>query len=249
MKVISFANQKGGVAKTTTTYNVGIGLAKHGKKVLMIDLDPQANLTISVGIEPYDVEKSIANVFNKSASIEECIFGVNENLHIVASTIDLASEEMNLLSRTSRELVLSRAIEPLKAVYDYILIDSPPQLSLLTINALACSDGVIIPSATQYLAYRGIELLSNTINDIKELINPKLEIYGYIATMYKQTNKQKEILNTMQNKYNILGVCRLLDDTDKGIYDGIAVVEFNPKCPVAEEYMKVVDYIIKNHCD
>jgi len=247
MKVIAFSNQKGGVAKTTSTYNIGMALANIGKKVLMIDLDPQASLTIAVGIEPYDLEKSMANVVNRSASIADCVYEINSNLHIAVSTIDLATEELNLISRTSREYILKRAIEPLKSVYDYIMIDCPPNLGTLTVNALTCADGVIIPSETQYFSYRGIELLNNSIADIKELTNPDLEIYGYIATKYQRTNKQKEILEAMMKNYKVLGVCNLKNDTDKGVYDGVPVVEFNPNSDVAMEYVKIANFINENY--
>ena len=152
MKVIAIANQKGGVAKTTTTHNLGVALAAAGKKVLLIDLDSQASLTISVGLEPLEMQRTIVDVLKKDgAAISECIQRLRDNLHIVTSIIDLAPMEMEMLSRASREKILDRALKPVKDNYDFILIDCPPQLSILTINALSCADGVLIPVKTDYL--------------------------------------------------------------------------------------------------
>ena len=164
MKVIAIANQKGGVAKTTTTHNLGAALAAEGKNVLLIDLDSQASLTISVGMEPLEVPKTIVDVLKKDgAPIHECVQKINDRLHIVTSIIDLAPMEMEMLSRASREKILDRALKPIKDGYDYILIDCPPQLSILTINALSCADGVLIPVKTDYLAYRGLTQLQDSI--------------------------------------------------------------------------------------
>lgn len=141
MKVIAIVNQKGGVAKTTTTHNLGVAMAAKGKRVLLIDLDSQASLTISVGMEPLEVERTIVDVLKKDgASISECIEQISERLHIVTSIIDLAPMEMELLSRASREKILDRALKPVRGDYDFILMDCPPQLSILTINALSCAD-------------------------------------------------------------------------------------------------------------
>ena len=145
MKVIAIANQKGGVAKTTTTHNLGVALAAKGKRVLLIDLDSQASLTISVGLEPLEVQRTIVDVLKKDGvPVSECIERISERLHIVTSIIDLAPMEMELLSRASREKILDRALKPVRGEYDFILVDCPPQLSILTINALSCADGVII---------------------------------------------------------------------------------------------------------
>ena len=136
MKVIAIANQKGGVAKTTTTHNLGVALAAQGKRVLLIDLDSQASLTISVGLEPLEVEQTIVDVLRKDGlPLIECVQRLNDRLHIVTSIIDLAPMEMELLSRASREKILDRALRPVREQYDFILIDCPPQLSILTINA------------------------------------------------------------------------------------------------------------------
>lgn len=248
-EIIAFANQKGGVAKTTSTHNIGVALAQKGKRVLLLDLDSQASLTISVGIEPLDVEKNIINVLDKGkCDIKECIQQINDNLHIITSTIELASLEMEMLSRASREKILDRALEHIKDEYDFILVDCPPQLSILTINALSCADGVIIPTKTDYLSYRGIELLMDTISEVKELINPRLEVLGTIATLYNmRSNDDKDILNGLKSKYNVMGVVKMLVSAKKGIYDGLSVVEQEPNNDISIEYLKIADMLINEN--
>ncbi len=247
-KTIAIANQKGGVAKTTTTHNVGVALAKRGKKVLMADLDSQASLTISTGLEPLDIDNNIVSILTKNdKEVGECIQELQPNLHIITSIIDLAQLEMEMLSRASREKILDRALAPVKNDYDYILIDCPPQLSILTINALSCADGVIIPVKTDYLAYRGLSQLYNTIDEIKELINPKLEVLGVVATMYEtRVNDDTVILEQLQKNYNVIGIVKKQAATKKGLLEGLSVVEQSPLSEVAEEYISISDMIISN---
>ena len=246
MKVIAIANQKGGVAKTTTTHNLGVALAAKGKRVLLIDLDSQASLTISVGLEPLEVQRTIVDVLKKDGvPISECIERISERLHIVTSIIDLAPMEMELLSRASREKILDRALQPVRNEYDFILIDCPPQLSILTINALSCADGVIIPVKTDYLAYRGLTQLQDSIQEIQELINPKLKVLGVIAALYeKRVADDNAILAALKKEYNLLGVIKRLAVAKKGIYDGLAVVEQTPGSEISIEYNKIADMMI-----
>ena len=246
MKVIAIANQKGGVAKTTTTHNLGVALAAKGKRVLLIDLDSQASLTISVGLEPLEVKRTIVDVLRKDGvPIRECIERISDRLHIVTSIIDLAPMEMELLSRASREKILDRALRPIRGEYDFILVDCPPQLSILTINALSCADGVIIPVKTDYLAYRGLTQLQDSIQEIQELINPELKVLGVIATLYeKRVGDDNEILAALKKEYNLLGVIKRLAVAKKGIYDGLAVVEQTPSSEISIEYNKIADIII-----
>jgi len=248
MKVIAIANQKGGVAKTTTTHNLGAALAAAGKNVLLIDLDSQASLTISVGMEPLEVPKTIVDVLKKDgAPIRECVQKINDRLHIVTSIIDLAPMEMEMLSRASREKILDRA---LKDSYDYILIDCPPQLSILTINALSCADGVLIPVKTDYLAYRGLTQLQDSIREIQELINPDLKVLGVIATLYDaRVSDDKDILALLKEEYNLVGVVKRLAVAKKGIYDGLAVVEQAPSSEIAKEYTEIAKMIINGNFD
>lgn len=246
MKVIAIANQKGGVAKTTTTHNLGAALAAAGKKVLLIDLDSQASLTISVGLEPLEVKRTIVDVLKKDGTpIQESIQQLTEQLHIVTSIIDLAPMEMEMLSRASREKILDRALKPVREIYDFILIDCPPQLSILTINALSCADGVLIPVKTDYLAYRGLTQLQDTIQEVEELINPGLQVLGVIATLHDtRVTDDREILALLKEEYNLLGVVKRLAVAKKGIYDGRAAVEQAPGSEIAKEYMTIADMVI-----
>lgn len=246
--IIAIANQKGGVAKTTTTHNLGVALSTKGKKVLLIDLDSQASLTISAGIEPLEVEKNIVSVLKKDREpIKECIQRVSNNLDIVTSIIDLAPMEMEMLSRSSREKILDRALKPVQEDYDYILVDCPPQLSILTINALSCADGVIIPVKTDYLAYRGLTQLQDSIREIQDLINSRLQVLGVVATLYeKRVKDDADILDVLKKEYNLIGVIKKLAIAKKGVYDGKAVVESVPTSEIAREYNAIADMIIAN---
>ena len=246
MKVIAIANQKGGVAKTTTTHNLGVALAAQGKRVLMIDLDSQASLTISVGLEPLEVEQTIVDVLRKEGlPLIECVQRLSDRLHIVTSIIDLAPMEMELLSRASREKILDRALRPVREQYDFILIDCPPQLSILTINALSCADGVLIPVKTDYLAYRGLTQLQDSIQEIQELINPGSKVIGVIATLYDtRVADDREILALLRKEYNLLGVIKRLAVAKKGIYDGLAAVEQAPNSDLAREYVAIAEMIM-----
>lgn len=246
-KIISIANQKGGVAKTTSTHNLGTALAKKCKKTLIIDLDSQASLTISVGLEPLEIENNITSILQKNKiNINNCITHLKENLDIITSIIDLAQVEIELLSRPSREKILDRALKPIKNKYDIILIDCPPQLNILTINALSCSDFVIIPVKTDYLSYRGLTQLQDTISEIKDLINPKLEILGIITTFFEKNVKDdKEILEQLKKEYNIIGIIKKQVAAKKGIYKGLSAVEQSKTKNISIEYNKVADLIIK----
>lgn len=246
MKVIAIANQKGGVAKTTTTHNLGAAMAATGKRVLLIDLDSQASLTISVGLEPLEVDQTIVDVLRKEGlPLMECVQRLSDRLHIVTSIIDLAPMEMELLSRASREKILDRALRPVREQYDFILIDCPPQLSILTINALSCADGVLIPVKTDYLAYRGLTQLQDSIQEIQELINPGLKVLGVIATLYDtRVADDREILALLRKEYNLLGVIKRLAVAKKGIYDGLAAVEQAPNSDLAREYVAIAEMIM-----
>lgn len=245
--VISFANQKGGVAKTTSCYNIGVTLAKKGFKVLLIDLDSQASLTICAGLEPFSVEKTIVDVLKKEGQdIRGCITHLQNNLDLISSRLDLSQLEMELIGRSMRETILARAIKDIKSEYDFVLIDCPPQLSILTTNALSTSDYCIIPVKTDYLAYRGVELLLNSIEGIKELINPNLEVFGIIATMYeKRIKDDNEILDVLENNYRVIGVVKRLAVAKKGVPDGISAGEQPKNNEIALEYEKISDLIIK----
>jgi len=181
-QVLSLANQKGGVAKTTTTLNLGVAFAELGHKVLLVDLDPQGNLTMSQGLNPDTIEQSMFDVLVHRLPIDQVI--QHREADIAVSSIDLAGAELALSSQIGRERALEKALAPVRERYDFILIDTPPSLGLLTINAFVASTGVIVPVQTEYLSLRGLVQLENTLSMVRENLNPKVEIVGIVPTMY-----------------------------------------------------------------
>jgi chromosome partitioning protein len=181
-QVLVLANQKGGVAKTTTTLNLGVAFAEQGHHVLLIDLDPQGNLTMSQGLNPDTIEQSMFDVLVHRLPLEQVI--VEREVELAVSSIDLAGADMALSSQIGRERALEKALAPLKDRYDYILVDTPPSLGLLTINAFVAGTGVIVPVQTEYLSLRGLVQLENTLAMVRENLNPRVEIVGILPTMY-----------------------------------------------------------------
>ncbi|MBU3146947.1 ParA family protein [Clostridium sp. CF012] len=201
-QIIAVSNQKGGVGKTTSTLNLGVALTQLGMKVLMIDLDPQASLTISIGLEPENLEKTIYNALVEDVDIKKLIL-FDDLLYFVPSTIDLSAAEMELVSEVGREFKLRDALDPVKADFDYILIDCPPSLGLLTINALAACDFVIVPMAPEYLALRGFNLLEKTMAKVKRL-NKKLTLMGILVTLYdSRTTHHKDVVAELKKNYPV----------------------------------------------
>jgi chromosome partitioning protein len=202
-KVIAFANQKGGVAKTTTTLNLGVALHERGFKVLLIDLDPQGNLTMSQGLNPDSIERSLFDVLVHRLPLDEIV--VAREVDLAVSSIDLAGAELALSSQIGRERALEKALLPVKDQYDYVLIDTPPSLGLLTINAFVAADTVIVPVQCEYLSLRGLVQLENTLEMVRENLNPKVEIRGILATMFdKRTLHAREAVDILRENFGDL---------------------------------------------
>jgi chromosome partitioning protein len=182
VRVIALANQKGGVAKTTTTLNLAVALKEKGMNVLCVDLDPQGNLTMSQGLNPDQIDRSMYDVLVHKLPIEQVI--QEREIDLAVSSIDLAGAELALASMIGRERALEKALVSVRERYDYILFDTPPSLGLLTINAFVASDGVIVPVQTEYLALRGLVQLENTLAMVRENLNPNVQIMGILATMF-----------------------------------------------------------------
>jgi chromosome partitioning protein len=201
--VIAFANQKGGVAKTTSTLNLAVAFKEQGLKVLAVDLDPQGNLTMSQGFNPDEIERSMFDVLVHRLPIEEVIRPAE--IDIAVSSIDLAGAELALSSVIGRERALEKALVSAKERYDWILIDTPPSLGLLTINALVASNGVIVPVQCEYLSLRGLVQLQNTLEMIRENLNPTVDIHGILPTMYdRRTLHSREAVDILRENFGDL---------------------------------------------
>jgi chromosome partitioning protein len=203
VRVIALANQKGGVAKTTTTLNLAVALKEKGMKVLCIDLDPQGNLTMSQGLNPDEIDRSMYDVLVHKLPIEQVIH--EREIDLAVSSIDLAGAELALSSMIGRERALEKALVSVRDPYDYILIDTPPSLGLLTINAFTASDGVIVPVQTEYLALRGLVQLENTLAMVRENLNPNVQIMGILPTMYdRRLLNSKEAVDILVENFGDL---------------------------------------------
>ncbi|MGQ0773985.1 MAG: ParA family protein [Pseudonocardiales bacterium] len=185
-RVVAICNQKGGVGKTTSTINLGAALTEYGRRVLLVDFDPQGALSVGLGIPAHQLERTIYNVImERGVSAEEVVQPTSvPGMDLLPSNIDLSAAEVQLVSEVGREQTLGRTLTPLVPHYDFILVDCQPSLGLLTINALACADGVVIPLECEYFSLRGVALLIDTIEKVRERLNPKLAIIGILATMY-----------------------------------------------------------------
>jgi chromosome partitioning protein len=203
-RTIAVCNQKGGVGKTTTTINLGAALAEQGRRVLLVDFDPQGALSVGLGIQPHDIDSTVYNLLmERDVTAHDVLFKTNvDGMDLLPSNIDLSGAEVQLVHEVGREYVLGGVLQPLVADYDMILIDCQPSLGLLTINALACADGVLIPLECEYFAMRGVALLMETIDKVSHRLNTKLAIDGLLATMYdSRTLHTREVLASIVNGF------------------------------------------------
>ena len=257
-KVIAIANQKGGVGKTTTTSSLGIGLAKQGKKVLVIDADAQGSLIASLGFtEPDKLEVTLANVLEKVINDEEMEAGYGilkheEGIDLMPGNIELSGLEVSLVNVMSRELVLRSYIEQVRDRYSYILIDCMPSLGMITINAFACADSILIPVQAAYLPVKGLEQLIKTIGKVKRQINPELEIEGILLTMVdSRTNYARDIIALLIETYgnrvrifeNSIPMSVRAAETSA---EGISIYEHDPKGKVAWAYQSLTKEVLGN---
>ena len=248
-RIIAVANQKGGVGKTTTAINLSACLAEKNKKVLTLDMDPQGNTTSGLGVDKNQAENTVYELILDESELSECIYpSVMENLSVIPSNINLSGAEIELIGFENKEYLLKSKLDMIRSDYDYIIIDCPPSLNLLTINAMAAADSVIVPIQCEYYALEGLSQLIHTIDLIKERLNPKLEIEGVVFTMYDaRTNLSLQVVENVK------------ENLDKNIYKtiiprnvrlaeapsyGMPINAYDPKSAGAEAYMQLAEEVI-----
>ena len=248
-KIIAIANQKGGVGKTTTSVNLGAGLAQVGKKVLLVDIDAQGNATTGVGIEKSELDQCIYNVLVEDADVQGVIQKTaTENLDVLPATIQLAGAEIELVPTISREVRLQRALQPVRDEYDYIIIDCPPSLGLLTINALTAADSVIIPVQSEYYALEGLSQLLNTVRLVQKHLNKNLAIQGVLLTMLDaRTNLGIQVIDEVK-KYFRDKVYRSIIPRNVRLSEapshGKPIMQYDAKSRGAEVYIDLAEEVI-----
>ena len=249
-RVIAIANQKGGVGKTTTAINLSACLADLGKKVLALDLDPQGNMTSGLGVDKDEIERSVYDLIIGNAGIEECICkNVLDNLDVLPSNIDLSAAEIEMIGVENKEFILKNEMEKIKDDYDFVIIDCPPALSMLTINAMTTADSVLVPIQCEYYALEGLTQLIHTIELVQERLNSSLQIEGVVFTMYDaRTNLSLQVVenvkdNLNQNIYKTI-IPRNIRLAEAPSY-GKPINMYDPKSAGAESYMQLADEVIR----
>ena len=245
-KVIAFANQKGGVAKTTTTLNLGVALSEHGHRVLLVDLDPQGNLTMSQGMNPDAIERSMFDVLVHRVPISDVIHSVE--VDIAVASIDLAGAELALSALIGRERALEKALVEVRDHYDYVLLDTPPSLGLLTINAFVAADGVIVPVQCEYLSLRGLVQLENTLAMVRENLNPNVRVQGIVPTMYDgRTLHAREAIEILEEHFGDLVFDTRIRKTIRyaeAPVKGSSVLRYDPTGPAAQAYRDLAKEVL-----
>src|SRR5262245_5531866 len=244
--VIALANQKGGVAKTTTTLNLGVALRELGHRVLVIDLDPQGNLTMSQGMNPDAIERSMFDVLVHRIPISDVIQTVE--VDIAVASIDLAGAELALSALIGRERALDKALVEVRDRYDYVLIDTPPSLGLLTINAFVAADGVIVPVQCEYLSLRGLVQLENTLAMVRENLNPRVHVQGIVPTMYDgRTLHAREAIEILEEHFGDLVYDTRIRKTVRyaeAPVKGSSVLKYDPTGPAAQAYRDLAKEVL-----
>jgi chromosome partitioning protein len=250
-KIIAVANQKGGVGKTTTAINLSACLAEKGKKVLVIDTDPQGNCTSGFGVDKNEVENTIYELILGECSISDCIIkNVTENVSLVASNVNLAAAEIELIGVEKKEYILRNEVDYVKDDYDYIIIDCPPSLNMLTINSMTTADSVLVPIQCEYYALEGLSQLIHTVNLVKARLNPILDIEGVVFTMYDaRTNLSMQVVenvkkNLKQRVYNTL-IPRNIRLAEAPSF-GLPINLYDTRSTGAEAYRKLAEEVIAN---
>lgn len=257
-KVIAIANQKGGVGKTSTAVNLGAGLVRHGKDVLLIDLDAQANLTMALGFqEPDELDFTVSDIFIKTMreepiDPEEGILTSKEGIDLMPSSIQLSGYEASLVNEYGRETMLKRYVDVVRMNYDYILIDCAPSLNVMTINALAAADSVLIPTQPQYFSAAGLQMFFQTINKVQRIMNPDLQVEGVLVTMLdRRPNFTKDLVSRLRETYGEQ-ICVFKTEipssvrmTESGAL-GRSIFSYDPKGKIAIAYEQLTQEVIEN---
>ena len=251
-RIIAIANQKGGVGKTTTSINLAAALAEKGKKVLLIDTDPQGNTTSGFGVEKNELDNTIYELILEECSIKDCIIeDVIPNVSIIPSNVNLAAAEIELIGVERKEFILKNAVDYVNDKYNYIIIDCPPSLNMLTINSMTTADSVLVPIQCEYYALEGLSQLIHTINLVKERLNPDLDMEGVVFTMYdSRTNLSMQVVDNVKSNLNQY-IFKTLIPRNIRLAEapsyGMPIIKYDPKSSGAEAYLKLAEELINKN--